>query len=316
MSMEGQGPEGQPSEGVATLTDLVGMMDGGEEAADAQEESAEGEEAEESEESEGAEEEQDEAEGEEEAEEATFTIKVDGKEVTLTQSELVELGQKGLDYTNKTMALAEEKRAFEGEREQVKSLQSEVKQYREQAINDLRVLHAFVEDQIGPAPDISLAAQDAHQYLVAKEWHESQRAKLGQLSQALNHVLQQQEAEQANQRKQRQAKVERELIDSLPGWKDAPAEKFNEVADYVASIGLTPEEVGDAALTKGFWQLAHKAREYDRLQSEKAKLKPVQSLPKVAKPGNNNQPPQLAKRQEALKRHKANPSVKSLAELL
>jgi hypothetical protein len=92
MSMEGQGPEGQPSDGVATLTDLVGLMDGGEEAEDALEESDEGEESEESEESEGSEEEA-ESEGEEEAEEQAFTIKVDGKDVTLKQSELIELGQ-------------------------------------------------------------------------------------------------------------------------------------------------------------------------------------------------------------------------------
>jgi small-conductance mechanosensitive channel len=315
MSMEGQGPEGQPSEGVATLTDLVGLMDGGEEAEDALEESDEGEESEESEESEGSEEEA-ESEGEEEAEEQAFTIKVDGKEVTLKQSELIELGQKGLDYTNKTMALAEERRAFEGEREQVRSLQHEVAQHREQAINDLQVVHHFLEQQLGDPPDVSLAAHDVSQYVFAKELYEGQRAKLHQVSQALHQMRQQQEAAQASQRKQRLDKVERELIDSLPGWKEAPAEKFKEAADYVESLGLTPADVGEAVATKGFWQLVHKAREYDRLQSEKAKLKPVQSLPKVAKPGNNNQPPQLAKRQEALKRHKANPSIKSLADLL
>lgn len=284
MRMEGDGPEGQPTEGVQSLEDVAGLFGGDE----AQEESELDEGAEEAE-TDDPDEEEAEAEAEEqEQDEPAFTIKVDGKEVTVKQSEALELAQKGLDYTKKTMALGDEKRAVEAEREEVRAVRQEVQQKREQAINDLRVLHAFMEEQIGQAPDISLLHTDAHQYLVQKEWHEGQRAKLGQLSQALNVMLQQQEAEQATQRQQRQAKVERELIDTLPGWKDAPAEKFKETADYVQSIGLTPDDVGDAALTTGFWQLAHKAREYDRLMAEKSKIKPVQSMPKVAKPGASN----------------------------
>ena len=315
MMMVGDGPEGQPTEGVTTLSDLTALMDGGEEEVGALEESAEGEEAEESEESEAAEEEAQDGEDEEQ-EEQVFTIKVDGKETTLKQSELVEMAQKGADYTKKTMALADERRAFESERETVKSLQGEVKQHRERVVNDLEVVHAFMAQQLGEPPDLALLQQDATQYLLAKEWHEGQQAKLNQVAQALQQMRQQQEAEQASQRQERQSKVERELIDSLPGWKDAPEQKFKEAAEYVRSLGLTPEDVGDTALTVGFWQLAHKAREYDRLLAEKSKLKPVQSLPRVAKPGTNNQPPQLAKRQEALKRHKANPSISTLADLL
>lgn len=316
MAMQGDGPEGQPGEGVATLTDLTALMDGGEEAADALDESEEGEESGEAEEVETAEDESEGEESEEEAEEPTFTIKVDGKDVTLKQSELIELGQKGLDYTKKTMALGEERRSFEAEREEVRTVKQEVHQRREQAARDLEVVHAFMEQQLGDPPDISLAAHDVGQFILAKELYEGQRAKLHQVAQALHQMRQQQEAETASQRQQRQAKVERELIDSLPGWKDAPAEKFKETADYVQSLGLTPEEVGEAALTVGFWQLAHKAKAYDALLAKKAEMKPVAQLPKVAKPGTSNQPPQLAKRQEAMKRHKAAPSISSLADLL
>lgn len=314
MSMVGDA-ETQPTEGVTTLSDLTALMDGGEEEAGALEESAEGEEAEESEEVEASGEEG-EQESEEEAEEPTVTVKVDGKEVVLKQSEAIELAQKGLDYTKKTMALGEERRAFESEREAVTAIRSEVAQHREQAIADLETVHAFMSEQIGNPPDIRLAAEDVGQFILAKELYEGQRAKLGQVAQALHQMRQQQGAEQASQRQQRQAKVERELIDSLPGWKEAPAERFKEAADYVRALGLTPDEVGDAALTVGFWQLAHKAKAYDALLAKKAEMKPVAQLPKVSKPGTNNQPPQLAKRQEAMKRHRANPSISSLADLL
>ena len=54
----------------------------------------------------------------EQEEEATVTIKVNGKEVSLKQSEVIEMAQKGADYTAKTMALAEERKAVDAEREQ------------------------------------------------------------------------------------------------------------------------------------------------------------------------------------------------------
>ena len=314
MAMVGDGPEGQPTEGVESLSQL-GEMFGEDE--DTPEESAQDEGDEDSEVDEAEEEGAEDAEDEEQQDEPTVVLKHDGKEVTLKQSEVVELAQQGFDYTKKTMAVAEERKAVEAERSQVRQIQTEVTQHREQAINDLRVLHAFVEDQIGPPPDISLAAQDAHQYLVQKEWHDGQRAKLGQVSQALQTLLQQQEAEKATRLAEKQRNVERQLLDTLPGWKDAPAEKFKEATDYLTGIGLTSESVGDAALEVGFWQLAHKAREYDRLMAEKSKLKPKEQMPKVSKPGASNpvSKPAAAKARK-LEAHNRAPSLSTIGDFL
>src|SRR5687768_1114800 len=88
MSMVGDG-ESQPTEGEVSLDDIADAMVGKQETPVESEE----EEADEAEVVEAEEETEEEA--EEEEEERTFTIKVDGKDVTLTESELIERAQKG-----------------------------------------------------------------------------------------------------------------------------------------------------------------------------------------------------------------------------
>jgi hypothetical protein len=319
MSMVGDGQEGQPTEGVTTLTQLSGLLDGGEEVSDegALEESAEGEgEAGESEgdvvETESDEESEAQEESEEEAEEPTFTIKVDGKDVTLKQSELIESAQKGFDYTQKTMAVAEQRKAVDAERAEVGQIRQEVEQARTESLKRLQAYTQFMEAQLGSPPPISLAHDDAASYLAQKELHESRK---GMLQQAYAEIQQLEEARNRERQSELAKKAEaseKALRDTLKDWTDKSPD---ELAAYMAEQGLPTQVLGEALVEQGIWLLAHKAREYDRLQAEKAKLKPKTELPKVHKP-KGVQPPQLAQRQEAMKRHKASPSLKTLADLL
>jgi hypothetical protein len=318
MSMVGDGQEGQPTEGVTTLTQLSGLLDGGEEVSDegAPEESAEGEveageseevdESAESEESDGEEEE-----GEAE-EEPTFTIKVDGKEVTLTQSELIESAQKGADYTQKTMALAEQRKAVDAERAEVGKVRQEAEQAREESVKRLTAYTNFLEAQLGSPPPISLLHESAEQYIAQKEFYESRKGMLEQARAEIQHLEEARNRARQSELAKKAEASEKALRDTLKDWTDKSPD---ELAAYMAEQGLPTQALGEAVVEKGIWLLAHKAREYDRLQAEKAKLKPKTELPKVHKP-KGVQPPQLAQRQEAMKRHKASPSLKTLADLL
>src|SRR5574337_1257076 len=104
-------------------------------------------------------EEEEEAEGDEEQDddkdEPTETIKHDGKEVTLKKSEILELAQKGFDYTKKTMALADEHKTIEAEREHVTQEAQTITQARAQAADDLRAINQFIEGILGDPPDRS-----------------------------------------------------------------------------------------------------------------------------------------------------------------
>ncbi len=309
MSMVGDGPEGQPT-APATLDELASQL--GSEDADSGE-SEEGEDSGESEEIEDSDEgESDDGEEGEESEEAQFTIKVDGKDVTLKQSELIEQAQKGFDYTKKTMALAEERKAIEPLRRQAEELRQQQERATTEALDRVEAYAKFLETQVGTPPPIEWAQQDAAYYLAQKELHET---KKGQLKAALEQV----DAHRSELARQRQASLNaraeaalKSLESTLPGWSDA---LIADLSGYLKDRGLRPDTHADAFVEAGLWELAHKAKAYDALQAEKAKLKPVKDLPKVHKPGSN-QPPQFAKKQEALKAYKAAPSLDRLAALL
>ena len=268
----------------------------------------------------GDEESDDESEGDDKQDdgkdEPTETIKHDGKEVTLKKSEVLELAQKGFDYTKKTMALADERKAFDTERERITQEAQHVETARTQAADDLRAINQFIEGILGDPPDISLAQQDASLYLVKRQQHDQLRDKLNQARQALTYATQQAEAERQRQLAAKQAATEKQLIDTLPGWKENPQAKFKETAGYLESLGLNGKIIGSAALEPAFWQLAVKAHAFDQLQQKKAD-KTATPPPKVAKPGAANPVDQrTASATAKLERARKAPSLESIGALL
>jgi hypothetical protein len=304
----------QPVEGVVTLSDLAAEMDetdaGQEEdGAEVEDEGSEADETDDVGESEG----EDDAEDEQQ-EEPTVTLKHDGKEVTLKQSEVVELAQKGFDYTQKTMAVGEERKAVEAEKAKVSESRQRIDQELQETINRLQAYSQFMETQVGSPPPISLAQQDAASYLAQKELYESRR---GQFQQSYSE-LQRLQHEQAQKRQawiaEKAAETEKALQDTLPGWNE---KSLDELSGYASSMGLDPQVAAQAMLTPGFWQAMHKAKAYDALQEQKAKLKPKTQLAKVQKPSSANQPSRAqAKREDAEKRYRAKPSLDTLSALI
>lgn len=297
----------QPGEGVVSLSDLAGAMDESEQTQDELPEGVEGDESE-----------VDEAEGEadeqEEGEEPTFTIKVDGKEVQLTQSELIERAQKGTDYTNKTMEVAEQRKAVEAERAKVIEHRTQAEQALAETANRLEAYTKFMESQVGHMPDASMLDYDTAGYLRAKEQYEARRGQLQQAYAARQHI----EQEQARQRQawinERATATEQVLKDTLPDWSD---DTLQALAAYTGKLGLTPQTAESALLEPGFWQLAHKAKAYDALLAKKAEMKPKSELPKVSKPSASNPTPRAeAKRTEARKAFQARPSLDTLSKLV
>ena len=210
------------------------------------------------------------------------------------------------------MARAEERKAIEPLRRQAEELRQQQERATTEALDRVQAYATFLETQVGTPPPIEWAQQDAAYYLAQKELHET---KKGQLKAALEQV----EVHRSEVARQRQASLNaraeaalKSLESTLPGWSDA---LIADLSGYLKDRGLRPDTHADAFVEAGLWELAHKAKAYDALQAEKAKLKPVKELPRVHKPGTN-QPPQFAKKQEALKAYKAAPSLDRLAALL
>lgn len=311
----------QPTESVETLADLAGAFDEGEELSEGEEgvealgELDEGEEGE-SEELETVE--GDEEEGDEDGEPAKqkFTIKHDGKEIELelAPEEIVESLQKSFDYTQKTMALAEERKAVDAVRTEVQAYRQEVEQARTEQINRLQALQSILEREIGTPPPVELLHQDTALYIAQKEQYEARREKLDHTLKSIAYLQQEQSRERQDWLVRQANETERALRDTLPGWND---NTLPSLASYAEKYGITPQTAEAAFVQKGLWELVHKAKAYDELQAKKAELKPVPKAPsKPAPPTARNQPPQLARRQEAVKRFQHKPSINTLADLI
>ena len=310
MTSTGDGLNGQPGEGAVSLSDLADAMDESEGNEQSQEElpdEVEGDEPEVDE--------SDEADDEgEDEDEATFTIKVDGKEVALTKAELIERAQKGTDYTNKTMEVAEARKAVEAERAKVAEHRQQYEQTLQESVNRLDAYTKFMESQVGVMPDASMLDYDTAGYVRLKEQHEARRGQLQQAYAARQHI----EQEQARQRQawinERATATEKVLKDTLPDWND---ETLTALAGYAETLGLTPATAESALLEPGFWQLAHKAKAYDALLAKKAAMKPKAELPKVSRPSASNPTPRAeARKVEARKAYNARPSLDTLSRLV
>lgn len=310
--LEGDGPEGQPAEGVDALDDIANDLMGGDE--DEQSAPAQSEDDEATDDAEGSDEPEEEAEEtEEDEEEQTFTIKHDGKDVTLKQSELVEMAQKGFDYTNKTMAVAKERDEAKAERETAGQYRQHHEQVLGEQLQRLQALEQFLQAQVGDPPHISLAHQDAQSYLVQKEMHESRVGTLQQVQQAIQQTHSETQRQRQAWIEQQAGETERALRDTLPGWND---DTLNDYAKYAAGLGLTPQTADVAFVQKGFWELIDKAKKFDALQARKAEMKPTAKLAKVVKPAAQNQPAKVAERVKREAAFNKNPTVDALAELL
>lgn len=315
MIWEGDGPEGQPTEGVATLDSLAMNMDEGDDALGDEPEDEDGEEPEGVEGDDGDEPDESEEDSDEDDEgsDPTVTLKHDGKEIEVKLSEALNLAQQGYDYSKKTMAVAEERKAVEAERSRATDHFKAAEKVNSEAIARLEAYTKFMESQVGAPPSAELLSHDTHAYLVQKEQYEARRGQLGQAYEAVQALRNEQERQRQSAITEKAVATEKVLKDTLPGWND---ETLDTLAGYAATAGLTPQTASDAFLEPGFWTLAHKAQAYDALMAEKSRLKPVNKLPKVSKPQAGNQPPQLARRQDAMRRHKANPSMQTLVDLL
>lgn len=307
MIEEGDGLQGQPAEGVQSLEAIAGMQDEGDEA-----QALPGDE--EADDAEAVESEDEETSGEEEGEEGEepkFTIKVDGKDIELSQSEIIELAQKGTDYSNKTMAVAKDREAITAERKAVGEIRQQHEQALQNALAQNRALAEFMQSQIGQGPDARLLDTDLQGYLRQKEQYEARKGKLGELMQHQHSLTEDMHRQRQAWIQSRAAEAEQALQDTLPGWNES---KLTELTDYAGTLGLSPTSEL-MMLEPGFWQLADKAKKYDALQVEKSKLKPAANLKKVAKPQATNLTPSAAK-DESWRKHKSAPSIASLSALM
>tara|TARA_R110000822_G_scaffold11892_3_gene43165 strand:- start:560 stop:1555 length:996 start_codon:yes stop_codon:yes gene_type:complete len=232
---------------------------------------------------EGTTEEQSEETGEDEDDEKppAFTVKVDGKDVTVTLDELQKGYSRTQDYTRKTQQVAEARKAFESEAGAVRA-------EREQYAQLLGSLQAQLQQNAAPQVDMdALYNEDPIEWVKQREVMRDRQETMAAIQseqQRLNHVKAQ---EQYQNMKAHLEHQESELLKVIPEWSNpdkARAEKTL-IIEFGQKLGFQPDELKNIFDHRAVVAL-RKAALYDQMMSKRGLIKPVvNNGPKPAKPG-------------------------------
>ena len=197
------------------------------------------------------------------AQEPLYTVKINGKDEQVPLSELQAGYSRTSDYHQKTQALAQERRQFAAEIEQVK-------QERAQYSQLLPALAQQIQSAMPQQPNPALIRDDPVAYLEQKEAYEQSIARLNAAAQEAQRIQMMQSEEQQRAAAQMVAAAREKLPELVPAWKDPKAYERDRPAlrSYLGKAGYSDEEINQAYDPRAV-ALAWKAMRYDELTSKR-----------------------------------------------
>lgn len=223
---------------------------------------------------------EDEEEPKEEDQPQTFTVKVDGKDVSVTLEELQKGYSRTQDYTRKTQQIAEVRKQVEAETQAVRA---ERAQYA-QLLGALQAQLQATEPQV----DLDrLYNEDPIEWVRQKEILRERQEKAYAIQAEQQRLAQLSRQEQQQAMEQQLIAQKDALLAALPEWKDSKKAKAEKalVVETAKAVGFTEDDlkqVYDHRLVL----LLRKAGLYDQMMSKRQGIKPVVSNgPRPAKPG-------------------------------
>ena len=211
----------------------------------------------------------------------TFTVKVDGQDIEVTQEELVNGYSRQQDYTRKTQELSQQRKTIEQQ-------QAELAQRDAIYSQLLPKMEAQLKGELANEPDWSkLYEDDPVGYVREKQLWDEKKEK-AQAIQAEQQRLQ--EEAFAEQQKLIQQQVEfgqQRLLELIPEWQnpEVAAKEKAAIRDYaINTLEYTQQEVDSVYDYRALLGL-RKAWLNDKI-AETVKKKPTQKAPaRVARPG-------------------------------
>ncbi|MGB1214840.1 MAG: hypothetical protein ACPG4X_15850 [Pikeienuella sp.] len=208
------------------------------------------------------------------------------------------------DYTKKTMELAEQRKAFEGQNQEV----SQIKQQLSQALEYWAV-------PMEQEPNWATIAQERtpqEVFALQQEWGERQKRK----EQALQHH----QALQAHELQRVREKETEKLLNAFPEWRNPEVfdQASQRVREFGGNYGFSADEMA-SLVDHRMVRVLEDARKYREIQAAKPKLtKKVTKAAKKMKPGSKPDKAEQAKaaRQKKLDRLKQSGSVNDAVDLL
>lgn len=210
---------------------------------------------------------------EEQPEEEEDEIEVDGKKFAMPKSAAEKLKAERLmhaDYTQKTQAVAEERKAVAAQREQVLRQQQEAQKY----IDNLAEVRS-IDRQLEQYNQLDWGKLIDEDPQAVMKLQQQQRALESQRQGVMHAITQQQEqdrlAEQQNLAKQVQ-EADAYFKREIPGWSN---ERSDRLMHYAVEQGLPAELLSQAVLRQpALAKVLHKAELFDQLAKQQAATKP------------------------------------------
>ncbi len=220
----------------------------------------------------------------------TFTVKVDGQEVEVTQEELINGYSRQQDYTRKTQELAQQRKTIEQQ-------QAELAQRDAIYSQLLPKMEAQLKGELANEPDWNaLYEDDPVGYVREKQLWDEKKEKLSAVSAEQQRLQQEALVKQQQQIAQFVEYGNQKLLEIIPEWQNpevATKEKLA-ISEYaVNTLGYTPQEIQQVYDYRALLGLRNAWLNSKTVEA--TKKKPTQKAPaRVARPGTTNRPKSAA----------------------
>jgi hypothetical protein len=258
--------------------------------------------AEEEEPTEELEEEAEEEESEEEQPSATVRLKVNGEEIEKPLEEVIALAQQGMDYTQKTQKVAEERRELENYAQTIKVQEQQLQesvQVQQALIQDIAQLTA-IDNQLSQYQQVNWDQLNESDPVEAQRLffkYSQLQTQRGQMANVLTQKQQQIAQQQAQRTQQLLHEGQEVLKRDIPGWSQEKAREIFTEAKHYGFVDDELSRVTDPRVVKAL----HDALQWRKLQANPtAKQKVAQAKP-IVKPGAKDTKQQATSQTRALR---------------
>ena len=213
-------------------------------------------------------------------EQRRLKLKYKGSEIEKDEPEVIELAQKGFDYTQKSQALAKERSELQEQTR--KQIEQGQKHYSEQLKFFETALWHAIAPEMRNIDWNALARDDPAQWAQKMQAATNVNNLLNAVRAEQGRILQQGQARVLDSRNKQIAETNETLQNDIPGWNAA---LYESVMKAGMGYGFNREEVTNMVDSRAI-KVLHDAMKYRQLQAGKPEVeKRVASVPKVMKPG-------------------------------
>jgi len=232
-----------------------------------------------------------------------YTVKVAGEDVDVSADELIAGYQRGGDYTQKTQALAADRKAVDGERQQFAQASQELSEMRAHLATRLQMADEMLQTGAGePEPNWDqLRDDDPMEYMVQRDQFRDRQEKQRQVQEERAALQAQHTAATQQQWAAHLQNEHAALLERIPEWRDndVAAKEKSDVITYAQRSGFSEQELSQASDSRAI-SILRKAMLFDALQNEtpKAKVK-VKNAPRMVRAGRPKSKAEKSSRRQA-----------------